>query len=114
MATIYTFNPLTGQLDAINNPAIAEELKTNIEENLNQIRNIRTDFDNRVVLVDFNNINIIEVNLNQFGIRPSVEVWVVNEFDIHVECFPDVQFTDTKVIVNFHDSYESGYLVFKQ
>ena len=114
MATSYKFNPLTGQLDMINSPTIAEELRQNIQDNFSQIKEIQNDFENRVVLVEFDNINIIEVNLNQFEVRPSVEVWVINEYGIHVECFPDVQFTDTKIIVDFHDSYENGYLVFKQ
>ncbi len=114
MATSYKFNPFTGQLDIINSPTIAEELRQNIQDNFSQIKEIQDDFENRVVLVEFDNVNIIEVNLNQFEVRPSVEVWVINEYGIHAECFPDVQFTDTKIIVNFHDNYENGYLVFKQ
>lgn len=114
MAISYRFNPYTGQLDAINSPSITQELRDNILENFNQIREIQDDFENRLVEVNFNNIDIIEINRNQFEIRPSLEVWVINNNGIHVECFPDVQFTDTKIIVNFHDSYESGYLVFKQ
>ena len=114
MSVIYRFNPLSGQLDAVNNPEISNELRENIQHNLNQIRDIQEDFENRVVLVSFNNVDNIEINLNQFEIRPSVEVWVVNNLGVHVECFPDVQFTETKIIVNFHNEYESGYLVFKQ
>lgn len=114
MTTVYRLNPYTGQFDAVNDPTIAEELKISIQENLNQIRDISEDLDNRVELVEFNNIDNIELNLNQFGIRPSVEVWVVNQYGTHVECFPDIQFTETKIIVDFHDNYESGYLVLKQ
>lgn len=114
MAVVYKFNPLTGQLDAINNPSISKELRESIDQNFNQIKDIQEDFNNRVVLVDFDNVNNIEINRNQFVVRPSVEVWVVNSQGIHVECFPDVQFTDAKILIDFRNSYESGYLVFKQ
>ena len=114
MTTVYKLNPYTGQFDAVSDPAIAEELKQNIQENFNQIRNIEENLNNRVELLEFNNIDNIEINLNQFGVRPSVEVWVVNQYGTHVECFPDIQFTETKIIVDFHDNYESGYLVLKQ
>lgn len=114
MAVIYRFNPLTGKLDAINDPSITSELKQNIQDNLNQIRDIQNDFEDRVVLVDFTNIDNIEINLNQFSVRPLVEVWVINTQGVHVQCFPDIQFTETKILIDFHESYESGYLVFRQ
>ena len=114
MATRYKFNPLTGSLDAINDPKILDELKRQIDDNLSDIEIIEDVVNNRTTRIDFNNVNNIETNLNQFNVRPLVEVWVENTNGIHLQCFPDVQYTDTKIIVNFHDSYEDGYLIFKQ
>ena len=114
MATRYKFNPLTGNLDAINDPKILDDLKRQIDDNLSDIEIIEDVVNNRTTRIDFNNVNNIETNLNQFNVRPLVEVWVENNNGIHLQCFPDVQYTDTKIIVNFHDSYEDGYLIFKQ
>ena len=114
MTTRFKFNPLSGQLDAINDPKITEQLEGRIDSNLIEIDSIRDAFDNRTTRIDFTNVNNIETNLNQFSVRPLLEVWVENDNGIHLQCFPDVQYTDTKIIVNFHDSYEDGYLIFKQ
>lgn len=114
MTTRFKFNPLTGQLDAINDPKITEQLGDRIGANLTEIESIREAFDNRTTRIEFNNANNIEMNLNQFSVRPLLEVWVENNNGIHLQCFPDVQYTDTKIIVDFHNNYEDGYLIFKQ
>ena len=114
MTTKFKFNPLSGQLDAINDPKIAENLESQISSNIVEIESIRDAFNARTIRIDFNNVNNIETNLNQFSVRPLLEVWVENDNGIHLQCFPDVQYTDTKIIVNFHNSYEDGYLIFKQ
>lgn len=114
MTTKYRFNPLTGSLDAINDPRILETIGERVEDNISEIESIRDAFDNRTTRIEFNNVNNIETNLNQFSVRPLLEVWVENDNGIHLQCFPDVQYTQNKIIVNFHNSYEDGYLIFKQ
>ena len=114
MTTRFRFNPLTGRLDAINDPKLIDELKRRIDDNLSDIEVIEAAFNNRTTKIEFNNASNIETNLNLFNVRPLLEVWVENDNGIHLQCFPDVQYTDTKIIVNFHNSYEDGYLIFKQ
>lgn len=114
MTTKYRFNPLSGQFDAINDPQITEELGSQIGSNLAEIESMREAFDNRTTQIEFNNATNIEINSNQFSVRPLLEVWVEKNDGIHHHVFPDVQYTDTKIIVNFHGNYEDGYLILKQ